>query len=1059
MLFADVAGFTRMSSALDPEEVHSVMRRCFDQMLTEVHRYEGTVSQFLGDGMLALFGAPLSHEDHALRAVLAGLGIQESLARYRQEVEQTRGIDFRVRVGLNSGLVVVGSVGVDLTMDYLAVGDTVNLAARMQALAEPGAVVISENTYRLVQGQVVVRDLGAREVKGKDEPVNVYEVVRPSRGRTRVEVAAERGLAPFVGREHELAMLETRLEDARFGRGQMVMLRGDAGIGKSRLLYELRAARGQDVAWLTGRGVSYGSGIPYLPIVDLLKEALGVEESDSDDELEAKVALLDDEARPFLRLLLGLDPGDEVAKMDPLLRKARTLEVLRAELLRRAAARPHVLVVEDLHWADQASLEFISYLADSVPHSRILLVVTFRSGWEHPFGARSFLTQLDLGTLSDSASASLAASVLGHGSLPAELEEVVLAKTEGNPFFVEEVVRSLLESGALARTNGSYQLARPLEEITVPDTVEGVLMARLDRLEDEPKRALQTASVIGREFTVRLLERTAELERRSEETLRRLKAVELIYERSLYPELAYMFKHALTHDVAYRSLLLERRRELHCVVAAAIEELYADRLAEHVELIAFHAERGEQWRQAFDYLLRSGKKAFSAFAAVEAVDFFRRAEAITDRANPTDEELLALYGSLGAALEGTSDWAAAVDAWSGMLRVAERLGDRVQLATALYHRSFAQFWNHHFEESREDALAAHATGEQLAAAPLIAGSLLTISFIQGVTGEIDAAAESLATIRELLPQLDDGTSEAFVDYWDGLLNHWAGAEAVAVETLAAGAAHGRAAGAPIAVVANLWTQGMALTGAGRYEEAIATFEEALAICERLGERIYRCRLLNSLGWAYMDICNWASATLYNRQGYDEALTVGDPEIIRNAALNLADIALEQGAWNEAERLLREVEEGSRRTGVWGEEFMKWRYTQHMEVALGELALARGDPEVALERADHCLAAAASKRAIRNVVKAGRVRTRALRLLDREPEAEAQLARAVAAAEVYGNPAQLWRTYELAGRHADALRVMRAIARQLSAERRATLLASAQVARLQVDAQNRVRRST
>lgn len=604
-MFADVAGFTQTAAALDPEAVHDIMSRCFDLMLDEVHRYEGTVSQFLGDGMLALFGAPIAHEDHAQRAIRSALAIQSALTAYQAELASTRGIDFRVRIGLNSGPVVVGSVGVDLTMNYLATGDTMNLAARMQTLSPPGSVAISKATHDLVSGYFELLDLGEFDVKGKGLQ-RAWEVVKPSRWRSRVDVGAETGLVPFVGRTHEMEALDERFRQAADGRGQIVLVEGEAGAGKSRLLHEFRERlHGEDAAWRVGRCISYGASIPYVPIVDVLKDAYRIDEIDDEDTIRRKIragieaSAADPANIPYLEHLVAAG-ADEVATMDPRVRKTHTFTALRDVALAVTSQRPLILTIEDLHWADPASIEFLSFLIEAIPDHRLLLVLTYRPGWDQPFGTGQNVTHIRVESLPDHDGILIAEAVLGVDSLPADLVDALLSKAEGNPFFIEEVTRSLVESGAIRRSNQHFELTVPVADLQVPNTIQDVIMARLDRLDEAPRRALQTASVIGREFTVRLLERAAELGPTGEASLRELKATELIHERSLFPELVYMFKHALTHDVAYESLLLARRKVLHALVGEVTEDLYADRLPEHYEMLAYHYERGGRWRQAFD---------------------------------------------------------------------------------------------------------------------------------------------------------------------------------------------------------------------------------------------------------------------------------------------------------------------------------------------------------------------------------------------------------------------------------------------------------------------------
>jgi class 3 adenylate cyclase len=562
VLFADVSGFTSLSERLDPEEVHGMMNRAFELMLGEVHRYERTVNQFLGDGIMALFGAPIAHEDHAQRAAHAALGIRRRLDEFREELEHRRGIVFQVRQGLNTGLVVVGSIGTDLRMDYTAVGDTTNVAARLQQIAAPGRVVISAATHRLVDGYFYTRPLGELALKGKAEPIAAWDLIARREARTRLEVEAERGLTPFVGRERELGLLRDAFERARAGQGQIVFVAGEPGIGKSRLLLEFQRQLGGEATWVEGH-------CPTEPAIGR--------------KIERAVLVLGEDLRPilpYLRYLLSLDPGDpSLAAMDPQQRRGEIFDAVRRLTMRAAEVHPQVCVFEDLHWTDRATQDYLVSVADSIAATRVLVVLTYRPGFVHPFGERSYHTRLALNALSREDSAQMAQGVLAAGALPAELHGMIARKAEGNPFFIEEVVKSLQEVGALRRVDDRYVLARPLEAIMVPDTIQDVIMARIDRLEDAAKRTLQLASVIGREFTGRLLERIADIHGRTAELLGELKAIELIYEKRLFPELAYMFKHALTHDVAYNSLLVQRRKELHRLIGLGIEELFADRLS------------------------------------------------------------------------------------------------------------------------------------------------------------------------------------------------------------------------------------------------------------------------------------------------------------------------------------------------------------------------------------------------------------------------------------------------------------------------------------------------
>src|SRR5688572_31388151 len=466
VLFVDVSGFTALSARLDPEDVHTLMRRAFELMLAEVHRYEGTVNQFLGDGIMALFGAPIAHEDHAQRAVHAALGIRGALAGYRAELRQARDIDFQVRQGLNTGLVVVGSIGSDLRMDYTAVGDTTNVAARLQQGGEPGRITISEATYRLVRGYFETRPLGELHLKGKAESIAAWEVVAAHGTRTRLDVEADRGLTPFVGRERELSSLVNAFERARAGQGQVVFLVGEAGIGKSRLLLELRRWLADGADWQEGHCLSFGKAMAFHPLVDLLRRQFGVEEGDREPDIAAKieggvssVGADPGLVAPYLRALLSIDPGDaEVGSMSPAQRRGDTFQALRRLLVHAADRRPQVLVIEDLHWIDGASEEFLKALIDSVPALRALLIFTYRPGYANPFGERTYFTRVVPAALSAEDSVRMAAAVLATDALPADLRSVVASKAEGNPFYVEELVKTLEETGVHQLSDGRYEL-------------------------------------------------------------------------------------------------------------------------------------------------------------------------------------------------------------------------------------------------------------------------------------------------------------------------------------------------------------------------------------------------------------------------------------------------------------------------------------------------------------------------------------------------------------------------------------------------------------------------
>ena len=635
VLFADLKGSTELIRDLDPEQTQTLLDPALHAMMDAVHRYEGTVNQVMGDGIMALFGAPLAHEDHAARACYAALAMQDALRRYADEVRRTHGLPVQMRVGLHSGDVVVRAIGNDLHMDYSAVGLTTVLAARMEQLATPGSILLTAATLRLVEGLVQVTSLGPVPVKGMDEPVEVFELVGASAIRRRLQATVARGLTRFVGRQTELAALHQALERAGVGHGQVVALLGEAGVGKSRLVYEVvHSHRTQGWLVLESASVSYGKATPYFPVLDLLKRYVQVEDRDDTRTIRARVTgqvltldtALQETIPALLALLDALPEESPFLTLDPPQRRRRTLDGLKRVLLRESQVQPLLLVFEDLHWIDSETQALLDSLVESLPTARLLLLVNYRPEYQHGWGSKTYYTQLRLDPLPPVSAHELLHALLGDDPSLAPLTQLLIARTEGNPFFLEESVRTLVETGVLLGTRGAYRLVQPVESLQVPATVQAILAARIDRLSPEEKRLLQTAAVLGMEVPLPLLQAIAEL---PEETLQRslthLQAAEFLYETRLFPEHAYTFKHALTHEVAYRSLLQERRRALHARIVEALETLASERLADHVERLADHAVRGEVWDKALLYCWQAGAKAMERSASREAVGCYEQA--------------------------------------------------------------------------------------------------------------------------------------------------------------------------------------------------------------------------------------------------------------------------------------------------------------------------------------------------------------------------------------------------------------------------------------------------
>jgi class 3 adenylate cyclase/tetratricopeptide (TPR) repeat protein len=692
VLFADLKGSMELLAERDPEEARQLLDPVLERMIEAVHRYEGTVNQVMGDGIMALFGAPIAHEDHAIRACYAALRMQETVTRYGDEMQRSHGIPVQIRVGLNAGAVVVRAIDSSLHMDYTAVGQTTHLAARMEQMAKPGSVLTTGETLRLAEGFVQVKPLGPVAVKGLTDPVEVFELVGAASTRTRMQAFAARGLTRFVGRQAEIEALRQALERASTSHGQVVAVIGEPGVGKTRLVHEFtRSHRTHGWLVLESSSVSYGKATAYLPVRDLLKAYFQLDDRDDGrkirEKLTGKLLTLDAALGPTLPAFLALldVPVEDRSwqELDPTQRRQRTLEAIKGLLLRESQVQPLLLVFENLHWIDAETQAVLDSLIDSLPTARMLLLVNYRPEYQHGWGNKTYYTQLRLDPLPTASAEELLQALLGNDPSLVPLTRLVIARTEGNPFFLEESIRALVETGGLVGARGAYRLATPLESLQVPVTVHAVLAARIDRLPLEEKRLLQTAAVIGTEVPFTLLQAIGEL---SEEELRRglghLQAAEFLYETSLFPELEYTFKHALTHEVTYNGLLQERRHALHARIVAASERLYADRLTEQAERLAQHAFRGEVWDKAVAYCRQAGTKAYARSALQEAVVCVKQAlEALTHlpESRATQEQAIDLRFDLRHALWSLGEIRQTLDYLREAATLAEALDDQPRL--------------------------------------------------------------------------------------------------------------------------------------------------------------------------------------------------------------------------------------------------------------------------------------------------------------------------------------------------------------------------------------------
>jgi class 3 adenylate cyclase/tetratricopeptide (TPR) repeat protein len=718
-LFADIRGSTELMADLDPEEARAIIDPALRIMVDAVRRYEGYVVQSTGDGIFALFGAPVAHEDHPQRALYAALRIQEEMRRYSSKLREAGDLPVEARVGVNTGEVVVRSISISRGhTEYTPIGHTANLASRMQALAPTGSIAVSEATHRLCQGYFILQPLGPTRVKGLSDPVNIYEVTGLGPLRTRLQRAVGHGLTKFVGRQHEMEALKHALEQARAGHGQIVAAMAEPGVGKSRLFFEFKAISQSGCMVLETFSVSHGKASAYLPVIDLLHGYFKITGEDDErtrrEKVAGKITILDralEDTLPFQFSVLGIVEGDDpLAQMDGQVKKRRTLEAIKRILLRESINQPLMVIFEDLHWIDEQTQEFLNLLADSIGTAKILLMVNYRPEYSHQWGSKPYYTQLRLDPLGRESAEEMLSSLLGAGDELTPLKRLIIEKTEGTPFFIEETVQVLLDEGALVR-NGAMHLRKPLAELKIPPTVQAILAARIDRLASDAKDLLQTLAVIGREFPLSLIRAVVT---KSDDELNRmlndLQLGEFIYEQPAVGDPEYVFKHALTQEVAHNSVLVERRKQLHERIAVAIEKLFPNKLDDHFAELAHHYGRSRNLAKAIDYAWLAANQASQRSAYSEAIGYVNHALELLTGMPESDERArheLKLQITLGGAFMATKGFSSVEveRAFSRARDLARKLDDTFQLFAVLQGA-----WG--FSYSRRDTDGARRIAEE-----------------------------------------------------------------------------------------------------------------------------------------------------------------------------------------------------------------------------------------------------------------------------------------------------------------------------------------------------------
>jgi tetratricopeptide (TPR) repeat protein len=906
-------------------------------LMDEIHKYEGTINQFTGDGVMALFGAPVAHEDHAQRACDAALSIQKLMLEYEATIKNEYDALFKMRIGLNSGPVVVGSIGDDLRMDYTAIGDTTNLAARIQQAAIPGEICMSKTTKDLVKDFFEYETKGEVCLKGKAEPQSMYCVISEHpKVRTRFEAGLLRGITELVGRRPEMDVLIAEFEKAKKGDARILDVMGEAGVGKSRLVYEFKKRIEDEANFFTGLCIQFGGNINFLPVIDMVKAAFEIKEEMTEGEIQRCVenGTTDELAAmvPFYLNLLSIETDNpEFNTLDPQGRKYGTFEAVKDLLLVLSTKKPLVVFIEDVHWIDKISEEFFTFFSRCILDHRILMLSAYRPEGNPPWSHGAHYQRLGLQTLSSEHSIRLVQNILGGLALEKDLTQIIVLKTEGNPFFVEEIVRELWERGDIIEDGDRYSCVRPIDQLNIPNTVQGVLAARMDRLSENIKQTMQVASVIGRDFAFRILKSIRKLDEDLSIHMNNLVGLEILYEKALFPELEYIFKHALTQEVAYNSLLKQRRREIHDRIGQAIEQLYANRLEEHYEILAHHYERSGNAEKAINYLILAGEKSNQNSAIQAAHEFFKKAIEIVEGKDfgLSAETEVRLYQGWGQANLGIGAVGRAMEGHRKTIGISRSHGivdyekkSLISLATIMW------LWPNRIESEKilnEGIRRAKETKDKVLESHILtwAGAEEFCNGSPYKGHQIGVEAERLAYETGdpgviMGARMVLGWTERWLGRPTRAIEATEGAEELLKNTFNFGLLS--------KVVQN---RSVALAEVGRIEDAMAILRDLIEISDKFGPFLPHASFLNSLGYCYSEMHQYEKAWVYNLSSekiaseFLEKFPMGTlqyAEIAAQARVNLMENLFDQGKVDEAWNRFKSFEEQSK-----GEEYNCVRY--------------------------------------------------------------------------------------------------------------------------------------
>jgi class 3 adenylate cyclase/tetratricopeptide (TPR) repeat protein len=866
VLFSDVQGSTEHIADRDPEEARRLLDPILQRMMEAVDRYEGTVNQVMGDGIQALFGAPIAYEDHAVRACYAALKMQELIKSYAKEVRRTEGLPLQIRVGLNSGEVLVRSLASELHTNYSAHGETTHVAARMEQMAIPGTVLISSRTFQLAEGYVLTQPLGPMFVRGLAAPVEAHQLVGAV-AVSRLQALANRGLTRFVGREGELDQLRQALDRAQAGHGQVLALVGEPGVGKSRLIQEfIHSEHTQSWRILEARAVSYGAAASYLPVTEFLKGYFQLSTSDDPlairEKVTGKLLALDDallSTLPALLTLLGLPPDDlhSSSSSDPPQRRQRTLDAVKRLLFRESEVQPLLIVLEDLHSIDPETQVLIDGIVDGLPSARILLLVNFRPEYRHGWASKTYYTQVRIDPLVPERAGELLNTLVGTDIGLEPLKRFLIEKTGGTPFFLEESVRALVETGVLSGEPAGYRATKSISDLKIPVTIEALLTSRIDRLAPLDKRLLQAAAVVGYQVPRNILQAVGDLSPDAlRDGLKRLQAAEFLYETNLFPDIEYTFKHALIHDAAYQMLAADRRRTLHAAALVAGEHLYVDKLFEKADWLAFHAFRAQAWGRAAIHLQAAAALEIARAANRVAVQHLENALIAIDhlpagdRATRAIDLRIALRHALTplGRVQQTLDYLRAAEVLAIELNDRSRLGRVVSftancLVLQARYTEALQTGERALNIARElgDHRLELATNMYLARARLARGEYrLAIGTLEGIIADLEFKPfddfHGLPVLPAAFARSHLAASLAEVGAFEDAAAHAAEA-----------ARRADAIGQPDSIMWAYWSIGSVALSRGASGEAVVVFDRLLDVCRTHDLDAYASRIMAALG--------------------------------------------------------------------------------------------------------------------------------------------------------------------------------------------------------------------